>query len=747
MDVTDQQVDIAIVTILPEEYHAVLQGLADSELVRGHERAPNQFSWRVGDIAAGPARTYRVAVAQAGEPTTTSGALAVLATIHRFAPRYVVLVGIAGGFARDGQQHGDVVFANVIYGYEYGKIADGYQPRSQFTYRVDRSLLTAASALLVPGDDWWTRIPSSPPSPKPLVAVRIGEVASGDKVIDDPDDAFFARVLEQWPRILAVEMEGAGGAAAVEHVQTAGVLVGFAMIRGISDMPGVAAGAGTATRDGWKRYAAEAAATFFFELVRRGWPVDPRPTPAAAPPAERAGASELTRLADEIRSLRDAQQAQQAPHLQSAQEQVPVSTERVESQRPNLTAWAAVSRANQRAMALLTTRLAGCLQPVPRRDFERLARVIEEKSTLICGDPGQGKSTTLLKLAERFQALGHATLLLLGDALPSSSAELERNLGIRVSLLELFDGAPAPQPVVVFIDGLDAAFGEQEQTRVVERIIGDALAATVPVRVVATTRTYDVQHKVRWRHLFPGAGIAGHEVEGLGASHFEMRAFDDQELEVALASLPDVLAAIRRSDARARELFSVPFILSIAVETDPTGAGIEGVRNRRAVVERHWHHVQDRREGREEARASLLMDLAALRMTTRSSAPVRLSQLGVGDGVAETLKLDRILVGAQGTAAFAHDIYFDFHLARYLDSAPEEAKALLIHRENGLRYRGALDQWLDGLWRDRPAFWRLRTDVFSDGVPATARAAYVDAAQRNAATDGDLHPLVDEDEP
>ena len=62
-------------------------------------------------------------------------------------------------------------------------------------------------------------------------------IASGDKLIDDPEEAFFAAVVNMWPKLLAVEMEGAGVAAAVHAAQSQRHSVGFVLVRGISDMP------------------------------------------------------------------------------------------------------------------------------------------------------------------------------------------------------------------------------------------------------------------------------------------------------------------------------------------------------------------------------------------------------------------------------------------------------------------------------------------------------------------------------
>jgi nucleoside phosphorylase len=69
--------------------------------------------------------------------------------------------------------------------------------------------------------------------------------------------------LLTWPKILAVEMEGAGVGNAIEYIHALGKVVSFLMIRGISDVPQPHASisvdnsnvCGTKERDLWKAYA------------------------------------------------------------------------------------------------------------------------------------------------------------------------------------------------------------------------------------------------------------------------------------------------------------------------------------------------------------------------------------------------------------------------------------------------------------------------------------------------------------
>lgn len=167
-----------------------------------------------------------------------------------------------------------MVVADVIYGYEYGKIDEKFLVRTNWTYRTDKALLIGAKAYSR-SDGWRKSINAKPPA-KCNPKVISGEIASGDKVIDNPSNLFFKQVHKMWPKIIAVEMEGAGVASAIEQAQSLGISTGFMMIRGISDLPRAEGkDRGTKERDAWKIYASDVAAAFIIGWISVGLPVRP----------------------------------------------------------------------------------------------------------------------------------------------------------------------------------------------------------------------------------------------------------------------------------------------------------------------------------------------------------------------------------------------------------------------------------------------------------------------------------------
>lgn len=213
-----------------------------------------------------------------------ASSLATMRTIDRWKPRYLFFSGIAGGLRREGQVQGDLVMATEIWHYEYGKVVDGrFIPRLRFAYPVDQGLVNRATSYQTTTAEWKT-CAASPPKEHHSPTLRFGLIGSGEKVIDDLGADLAAAVVKARPEIQAIEMEGAGASAAIETARSEGRAVGFAMFRGISDLPRLpgwraffyklfqaSSGAQTVERDSWKLYASAIAANFIARWLASPW--------------------------------------------------------------------------------------------------------------------------------------------------------------------------------------------------------------------------------------------------------------------------------------------------------------------------------------------------------------------------------------------------------------------------------------------------------------------------------------------
>ena len=277
-------VDVAIITILKEEYEAVYRLLKRPRRVTGSPEMGNQHAWVTGEIDAPDFDVpYTAVLAMSPRPGSNAAVIVTKNTLQSFDPRCVLVVGIAGGLGD--LRLGDVVVADRICAYEYGKIGAQFLPRHDLDSPTDASIYSAAKTLAERHPRWFNELERSQQTRHHAPRIVVGHVASGDKVVDDPANDFFASVVRSRPSVLAVEMEGAGAATAIQDVRDMQRGATFGMIRGISDLPhqgGATSGrqsgpsAQSQTRDSWKVPASAAAAAAAVQLIRLSWPRPPR---------------------------------------------------------------------------------------------------------------------------------------------------------------------------------------------------------------------------------------------------------------------------------------------------------------------------------------------------------------------------------------------------------------------------------------------------------------------------------------
>ncbi|KAA6187908.1 5'-methylthioadenosine/S-adenosylhomocysteine nucleosidase [Thiohalocapsa marina] len=261
--------DFLLVAPLSEERDALLARLP------GHRKLPpSEDDIRVYYAAQIPAQladgrpvTYTAVVLPLAGMGHTQAAGATADAIRRFHPRYVLLIGIVGGMAKNAVALGDVLLSDQVVDYELAKVTpDGPSIRWQ-VHQVDQRLLIAAQNHTV--GDLADTAATRPEPGRPRV--HIGPVCTGNKVV--ADDVLADQLREVWVKLIGVEMEAGGVANAVAQSARR---PGFFMIRGVSDLA-------DADKDSnevksWRPYACEIAAAWTIDLLKNG------PIPAGAPP-------------------------------------------------------------------------------------------------------------------------------------------------------------------------------------------------------------------------------------------------------------------------------------------------------------------------------------------------------------------------------------------------------------------------------------------------------------------------------
>jgi nucleoside phosphorylase len=261
-------VDFVIVTPLAEERDAVLARLPGQRKL-----PPSEHDIRTYYAAEVPVlfpdstvAQYSVIVLPLARMGNTDATSATSDAIRRWQPRYVLLVGIAGGVQKAGVNLGDVLLADQVADYERQKVTpDGSSIRWQ-VHRVDQRLLIAAQNFRA---DKWQETSARRPNRRPP-EVHFGPICTGDKVIADM--SLTEQFREVWAKLIGVEMEAGGVANAASQAVRA---PGFFMVRGVSDLADPRKESRTIRR--WRKYACEIAAAWTIEFLKSG------PVPPASP--------------------------------------------------------------------------------------------------------------------------------------------------------------------------------------------------------------------------------------------------------------------------------------------------------------------------------------------------------------------------------------------------------------------------------------------------------------------------------
>ncbi len=239
-----------ILTALPVEYEAVR-----AHLKYTREKVHEGTIYELGHFQSGD-QSWEVAIAEIGMGNPGAASAAERA-IGFFKPRLVLFVGVAGGL-KD-VQIGDVVAADTVYGYEFGKVdATGFKTRPN-VYNATFALEQRARAV-ARRQDWLKRLPLPIPDPAPKALV--GPIAAGEKVIASTTSEHWNLIKHSYGNSLAIEMEGHGFLTALHANQHVDALI----VRGISDL---IEGKKEADAANYQALAARHASAFAFEVLAR----------------------------------------------------------------------------------------------------------------------------------------------------------------------------------------------------------------------------------------------------------------------------------------------------------------------------------------------------------------------------------------------------------------------------------------------------------------------------------------------
>ncbi len=336
-----KKVDIAIITILPEESEAVLKHFKPT-VPYHHPRG--RIYW-ICEVTAKDGYRYVVTIARRGVQGNDTSQKLANDIIRDLDPELILVVGIAGGVPDTDFTLGDVVVSSYIYNFNVGahhsdghsrSARGGIHPyissitdnlpfykkqlrswNSQRSLGMKRPDVDLQQLTITGSDKWRTKAQNSfhwhfgrelkgtrPPK------FITGAIASSNDYHRDPVQ------VEQWMRmarkILAAEMESAGIFEAAQEIHYQYPVMA---IRGISDIVGVEG------RDPlWTDYACHTAAAFAYALIRTV-PINPLRRMSVSPhsPSQRGNAHQNQSLSFDMKatmpSIKPQEEKKSGAHL------------------------------------------------------------------------------------------------------------------------------------------------------------------------------------------------------------------------------------------------------------------------------------------------------------------------------------------------------------------------------------------------------------------------------------------------
>lgn len=240
-----------ILTAIPLEYNSVKNHISSLKEVihpRGNVYEQGLF--------VGQYHSWNIAIAEVGTGNNKS-ALETERAINYFQPNVIIFVGIAGG-VKD-LNLGDVVSANIAYGYEHGKVTAVKLLSRPEVGKSSYALLERAKAESKK-DNWKERTPHYKNYPN-LKAI-IKPIAAGEKVVTSIRSKVYSLLKNNYNDTVAVEMEGSGFYSAC-HANEG---LHFLIVRGISDL---LENKSETDSQGFQQIAADNASAFAFEVLSK----------------------------------------------------------------------------------------------------------------------------------------------------------------------------------------------------------------------------------------------------------------------------------------------------------------------------------------------------------------------------------------------------------------------------------------------------------------------------------------------
>jgi len=640
---TRKKVDIAILTVIPQELAAAKAALGIQDISNNRTRTQDsQTIYLYGELfSERTQRNYSLALGCIGTAGNYNSSQAATEVIKTHDPKLLVLVGIAAGI-KGKAKLGEVVFSEQVLGYESAalRLEDGthtIQPRPDMP-SVPNGIHQDVIFYLANHKDPITNNSQQRLESRfsgiggefPMLSVQdrsnlqendiirgieidVCTVASGEKLLKDP--SFLEDIRDnQHGRVKVGEMEAIGFAKACQKMRR-----DWLVIRGVSDF-------GDADKsDVFHSLASQTAATILADFLQYGLDL---------PPSDTISQSSLK--------------------------------EEFLNASKGLLNWKRTLGENN--------------QQITRPEFEQLIDRIETEtfsSTIVLGEPGCGKSALMATLGHWAVEAKYVLLAIKADYLSNTVntiEDLQQDIQISRHPKEAVKAIANTEKVILLIDQLDAV------SELLDRQPGrlnmllsfiQSLSETKNVHIVATCREFEFRHGTQFARLdcFP-------------------------RLDLQLPTWGQISPILEKEKHNPhcmgeplRELLRNPFHLNIFLEIATPGQVFESFPN---LLDQLW---KERILNEPEAKESIdFLTKLAERMTEEEVLWLPAAIADESPEICRSLEQSGILITNQdnSTLGFCHQTLYDHTLARSFARDSKSLADFVLERQDGLFIRPIL---------------------------------------------------------
>lgn len=373
---------------------------------------------------------------------------------------------------------------------------------------------------------------------------------------------------------------------------------------------------------------------------------------------------------------------------------------------------------------------------IERASSRALRDAAEQKSLVVVGEPGSGKSGALHGCVEALINENRDVVFLAVDKLEARSlGELRRELNLEHEIMEVLRNWSGDEPRFLVVDALDAARSEASAKTFYD-LLANTFQDSTHWRVVASVRKFDLRHNSKLQHLFAGEPPSEYrDGEFRNLCHVNIPLLNAEEWMQIATQAPELGTLFVEAGLTLRALLMVPFNVRLAGELLGGGVSVESltpVRTQIDLLDLYWRERVIRNDGEDDAREAVLTRAVEAMIRTRSLRANR-REIAADPSLSRTLKdvlSSHILSEWESTAhaaadrsvlTFAHHVLFDYAAARLLLRGTPESLVQYLEQEADLvmTIRPSIVMHFQHEWlRDENSFWNATLRVIkSERIP------------------------------